>query len=159
MGFDPIVTPEDMEQLVTFAEADYIERNGSAEGFDKSAYVRQAEAVLSDKPKHIALALLGKRHVGFVRIQEKKDFPASCGLIERMYVLPELRGKGFTVQLFGYAACVIRYEYKTEIALMRPQTDEDRAVVERFLFAPMAGHTGYVSLDLFPPALGLHMLA
>lgn len=159
MGFDPVQTDTDFAKLVDFARMDYIERSGSSGGFDGAAYEGEARALLARHPKFIALALLGGRHVGFVRIGEDPNLPGDCGLLERHYILPELRGKGFSCQMFGYAACVIRYAYKLHIVLPIPVTEEEKQVAEQFLFAPLAGLPEYLTLDLFPPTLELHMLA
>lgn len=149
MGFDLISLPEDAGQLLNFAESDFREREGNGAAFDRIGYIDEMKRLLKRNPSYLAFAVLGGRRCGFVQLSSANGLPASHGLLAKHYLVPEYRGKGYSVQFFGYASKTFRYEYRTAIAITRPTNEDERSVVERFLFAPMAGHPEYLSLDLF----------
>ena len=94
-----------------------------------------------------------------MRLGQDENLPGDCGLLERMYVVPELQGKGYCEQLFGYAAHEMRYACKEALALPKNCTAEEQRVVERFVFSDMKGHPEYLELQLFCPACSYRTLA
>ena len=47
--------------------------------------------------------LSGDRVVGLVELDPGRDEQAGCGWISLLYMLPEYRGRGWAIQLLGYA--------------------------------------------------------
>ena len=86
------------------------------------------------------------------------DLPESWGLIKRMYMIPELQGKGHGDQLYGYAAHNMRYAGKTVVAVPKNITKEEQRIVDRFMFAPDETYPGFYSMALFCPKLDYPVL-
>ena len=156
MAVYPCRLPEQKEELLALAEADAKERG---EAFDAEDYYKEAKALLAEKPNYIAFCYLKDQLSGFVRLGRDENLPDDCGLLERMYVVPKLQGKGYCEQLFGYAAHEMRYTSKETLALSKNCTAEERRVVERFVFSDMKGHPEYLELQLFCPACSYRTLA
>ena len=107
----------------------------------------------------IALSYLKGEVSGFVRMGIDKDLPATCGVIDTMYVKPALQGRGYSEQLFGYAAHELRYVDMTHIAVRCGCSAEEQRVVDRFVFEKMKGHPAYQCLYLFCPPCPYPILA
>ena len=150
------VRPEQEETLLDLAQAEAAERGAA---FDRESYRRGARALLAEHPNYIALSYLKGEVSGFVRMGTDKDLPASCGVIDTMYVKPALQGRGYSEQLFGYAAHELRYVDMTHIAVRCGCSAEEQRVVDRFVFEKMKGHPAYQCLYLFCPPCPYPILA
>ena len=156
MAVYPCCLPEQKEELLALAEADAKERG---EKFDRETYYKEAEAFLAQHPNYIAFCYLRDKLSGFVRLGQDENLPGDCGLVERMYIIPELQGMGYCEQLFGYAAHEMRYACLETLALPKNCTAEEQRVVDRFVFADMKGHPEYLALQLFCPPCAYRTLA
>ncbi|MBQ9392641.1 MAG: GNAT family N-acetyltransferase [Oscillospiraceae bacterium] len=141
MAICPIRMPEQEETLLALAEAEAKERGAA---FDRAAYRTELHVLLARHPGYVALSYLHGRVTGFVRLEPCRA--AGCPVIRTMYVLPELRGKGYAEQLFGHATWVLRYSDQFDVAVPEDATAEERRVAERFPFA--AAENGYRRLHL-----------
>lgn len=148
--------PEQKDDLLRLAAADAEQRG---ESFDADRYYEEAVALLEKNPDYIALCALKGRICGYVRMGYDENLPYDCALVERMYVEPELQGKGYCEQLFGYAAYISRYARMEEIVLPKACSAEEQRVVDRFVFENMKGLPEYVTLKLYCPPYAGHTLA
>lgn len=158
MELDPCRLPEQKDDLLRLAAADAEERG---ETFDGEAYYKAAEELLKKDPNAIGMSTLQGKICGFVRMGFDENLPRDCTLVERMYVEPELQGKGYSEQLFGYAAYVSRYSgVAKRIAIPKHCTAEEQSVVDRFVFDRMRGFVDeYVCMELFCPHFTDYTLA
>ena len=138
------------------AAADAKERG---ESFDAESYYREAEALLKEHPNYIAFCYLRDRLSGYVRLGLDKNLPRDCGLLERMYVVPALQGKGYCEQLFGYAAHEMRYADLEALAMPKACTAEEHRAASRFVFEDMKGLPEYQVLGLYCPPCNCRTLA
>ena len=159
MAVYPCRLPEQKDDLLRLAEADFHEREGADAVFDAGAYLRDAEELLKQKPNYIAFSYLKGKLTGFVRLGFDKNLPRKSGYLERMYLIPELQGKGYCEQLFGYGAHEMRYEGKNDLVMRKDCTAEETRVIDRFVFHNMNGFPEYVQLELFTPMSAYHILA
>ena len=159
MAVNPVVLPRDGQALLELAQAEFCQRQGEEKVFPREQWMAQAEHLLATHPNYLALCSLHGKPVGFVRMARLEDMPRTCGHVETMFVRPELQGKGYTEQLFGYAAHTFRYEGLTSLTISRPVLPEEQRVAERFVFAPMAGFEDYLALELFSPPCPYPILA
>lgn len=156
MAVYPVILPEQKEALLALAEADAKERG---EAFGADTYAREAQAALAENPASIALCYLKDQVSGYVRIGRDENLPSDCAVLQRMYVVPTLQGKGYCEQLFGYAAHEMRYANLERLVMPKHCSKEEQRVVERFVFGDMKGHPDYLELGLYCPATGCHTLA
>ncbi|MBP3735850.1 MAG: histidine phosphatase family protein [Lachnospiraceae bacterium] len=156
MDVYPVTTQKQMEELLQLAEMDFKERG---EAFDREAYRRDAEALLKEHPDYIALSHLQGKLTGYVRLGFDANLPSDCGLLEHMYIVPDMQGIGYCEQLFGYAAHIFRYEDLERLAMPKACSKEEQRVVDRFVFHNMNGLREYYELNLYTPISAYHLLA
>ena len=73
------------------------------EGFVPELYARSAARHAQEHPGSVVRVLSGDRVVGLVELDPGRDEQAGCGWISLLYMLPEYRGRGWAIQLLGYA--------------------------------------------------------
>ncbi len=144
-----------LDTLTELARADAAERS---EAFDQDAFRKEVSAVLHDTPNAIALAFLHKKPVGYVRFSRNPRLPADCGLVERMYVVPELQQKGYGEQLLGHATHDMRYGGLRRVAVPVNCSAEEQRIADRFIFGTDPSIPGYQVMDLFCPHLDYPVL-
>lgn len=159
MAVYPCRLPEQKDELLMLAEMSFHETEGAEAVFDREAYLKEAEALLKEKPGYIALSYLKGKLTGFVRLGLEEFLPKKCGYLEKMYLIPELQGKGYIDQLFGYGAHEMRYEGRDDLVMRKDCTAEEKKVIDRFVFHNMNGFPEYVQLGLFTPLNTYHILA
>lgn len=156
MAVYPCHLPEQGDDLLRLAEENARLRGKS---FDAKTYLADARKLLSRHPNYIAFSYLKDRLCGFVRIGEDPELPADWGLLDTIYVVPELEGKGYCEQLFGYAAHEMRYADMNWLAMPADGTAEEKRVMAQFLFGYTKGHPQYRSIYLYCPPCPYHVLA
>jgi probable phosphoglycerate mutase len=159
MSVYPIKMAEQSALLVQMARALYSDRGGRAEEFCERDYLTSCTAALERDPRSIALCYLRGKPTGFVRMGTDEMLPRGCGVVEEMYVLPELQGKGYCEQLLGYAMHEMRYGGLSEIAVRKGGSAEERRATGRFLFEQAKGHPDYCTLQLRCPPCAYPILA
>jgi len=151
MAVNPCVLPRDSEILIALASADAAERG---EVFDPDAYLADAAKRLGECPWALGIAFLHNKPVGYVLSGTDSRLPEGWGVISRMYMIPELQGKGYGDQLYGFAAHEMRYMGMTTVAVPKNCTPEEQRIIDRFLFEPDGTFPDLVSMALFCPHLG-----
>lgn len=142
MAVNPVRLPEQEQELMTLVEMSCGSRAGC------QARLQEIKELVARHPKYVAMCYLKGKAVGYVRIGEGEGLSPGYRLIERMYVRPELEGKGYCEQLFGYATYVLRYEDVFHVVMKSTCGAEERRVMDRFTFTDMEGHPEYRVLDL-----------
>lgn len=157
MTVDPVDLEQEGAALLELARAEAIQRYGEKAPFDEAAWRKRAEELLARHPDYIGLCRLKGQVTGFVWMEE--GAAPETGHIRTMYVKPELQGKGYTEQLFGYAAHVFRYEGKQLLTIPKPTLPEDCRIAERFVFTPLDGQEDSLVLKLHNPGIPYPILA
>lgn len=148
MALYPCDLSKDKERLLALAEADAAERG---ETFHAETFLAEAEAILAKDPNAIGLGYLHNKAVGYVISGSDEALPENWGVIRRMYMIPELQGKGQGDQLYGFAAHNMRYGGKTVIAAPKTLTKEEQRIIDRFMFEPDETYPAFYSMALFCP--------
>lgn len=145
MAVDPVQLPQQQEVLLDLAESSARERGVE---FDRDAYLKEVEAIVTRNPGYIAMSSLKGQVVGFLHMDRETALGEECALVKTMYVKPELQGKGYCEQLFGYVAWVLRYSDIFRVAMYTDCTAEEQRVMDRFTFVVAKDHPQYRTLDL-----------
>lgn len=157
MTVDPADPIQDREVLLELARTEARQRQGSDVELDERKWFADAVQLLEEHPDYIGICRLKGEPVGYVRMEDGhlKDI----GHVATMYIKPKLQGKGYTEQLFGYAAHVFRYEGKQALTIALPEIAEDQRIAERFLFAPALERRDRLTLALHNPGFPYPILA
>ncbi len=98
-------------------------------------------ATLPDRP--CGLATMGKR-----------DFlPADHGLVETLFVVGDLRYKGYCEQLFGEAIDLLRRRGCRYLVLENTDEPHAQLMLDRFCFEPLPGDDRYMRMAITVPGL------
>ncbi|MGO5023265.1 GNAT family N-acetyltransferase [Lawsonibacter sp. LCP25S3_G6] len=159
MAVDPVDLSQETQCLLDLARSWASQSNASGAVFDEKTWLAEAEELIKSNPEYLALCRLKGKPVGFVWMEKEAEMPCDCGHIRTMFVLPELQNRGYTEQLFGYAAHVFRYQGKRRLTIQIPRTAEEQRVMERFTFVPMRGFQDRMVLELFSPPCPYPILA
>lgn len=145
----PARLPDHADALLALASQEAAQRGAA---FDGAQWLREAEDLLARHPGFLGIGYLHGAPCGFVRLDTDPSLPETCVVIRQLYVLPELQGRGFCEQLYGYAVHLLRYTRTIDTAVLpaRGPADMER-IASRFGFTPMAGRGDYRSLYLFTP--------
>lgn len=134
---------EGMEQLLMLEE----KRCASHDlPFDAVSFRREAEAALMEDPASIALGYLEGKPCGYVRYAVNAE---GIGELQELFMLPELCGKGYGEQLFGYVLHELRYADRNAVIIRSGIEEEGFWMTERFVFESI--EEGVYLLKLFTP--------
>lgn len=145
MAIYPLELPGQESALLELAEKDAAQRG---EAFSREACLQKAGALLEKSPRSIAIAYLREKPAGFI---EMGEISGGRGRIERMYVLPQLQGRGYCEQLFGYAACELRYADIFRLEMRKNTSPEEARVMARFGFEDCPRRPEIAELNLACP--------
>lgn len=152
----PCKTAEQQEDLIALIKENDLE-NGRAAFADD--HIRKIFAKRAKEPNAVSISYLKGKPTGYVILGEDAMIPKDTGIIQEYYVIPELQEKGYSEQLFGYAAHEMRYSGKTRLAMKKSVTKEEQRAFDRFTFHEMNGHCEYEELELFSPHIPYPVLA
>ena len=155
MAINPCILPRDGDILLALASADAAERG---EAFDPDAYLAETTRRLQATPWSVAIAWLHSKPVGYVLCGTDPRLPGGWGVIQRMYMIPALQGKGYGDQLYGHATHEMRYAGLTMVAAPAGGSPEEQRIISRFVFEPDAAFPDLVSMSLFCPKLDYPVL-
>lgn len=132
--FHPIVLPRDEEKLAAVLDTMEKELPGL---YDKKAVRAAVEKALAQNSKYAIFATLPDRITGLVIIRKDEELPADCGLLDTMWVVEDLREKGYTEQAMGEAIDLLRRNGCRYLAVKESADPHTQLVINRFCFAPM----------------------
>lgn len=155
MVVTPCILPNQKDAVLELAAAAARERGVA---FEEDVFLREVEHALKDCPWALAVACLHEKPVGYVLSGTDDRLPEGWGVIRQMYVVPELQGKGYGDQLFGFAAHEMRYAGKSTVAAPKDCTPEEQRIIDRFVFSPDGTFADLYSMPLFCPKLDYPVL-
>jgi GNAT superfamily N-acetyltransferase len=107
LQFKPINLDVNGDQAIRFREDSFICSFGDAARFNPSEYVGWLKAKLEKDPSCGVHIWLDQQLIGQMELGQFKPEP-SAGYINLYYLIPEMRGKGFSDQLDEYAMSVLK---------------------------------------------------
>lgn len=151
---DPRMDPEVLWQL----RRARLEQTGQtpAPG-EKEAWLEDIQCRIRENPDYVGISWFRGNPVGYVLMEPTRV--RDTGHIAQLYILPELQGKGYAEQLFGYAAHVFRYEGKLRLTMEAPELEEEHRIARRFVFTPALDHPSRLTLALYNAPVSYPTLA
>lgn len=99
------------------------------------------------------IATLPDRPCGLAVMGEAEDLPAGCGLVKLLYVVDDLRYKGYCEQLFGEAIDRLRRSGCRYLAVENTDEPHIQQMLQRFCFEPVPGNDRYMRMSITVPGL------
>lgn len=110
------------------------------------------QKAMAQNGKFAVAATLPDRICGLVTVRREETLPADCGLLDMIYVVPDLRERGYCEQAMGEAIDLLRRAGFRYLAVKESDDPHIRLLLGRFCFAPMA-EAGYQCMALTVPGL------
>lgn len=82
--------------------------HGTLQGYSQLPYLKAAMAVSKKDPQTLMKAFCGDDFAGIIELDPNRMANDGAGWISLVYIVPELRGRGFAVQLIGHAISYYR---------------------------------------------------
>ncbi|MFZ9594506.1 MAG: GNAT family N-acetyltransferase [Bdellovibrionia bacterium] len=102
LEFKPVNWEKDLDHAVRFREDSFICSFGDAKRFNPSDYVDALMRMIKEDPESAVHIWLSEQLVGQMELGQFKLDP-SAGYIDLCYLIPEMRGKGYSNSLDAYA--------------------------------------------------------
>ena len=112
---------------------------------------QKAEKALAQSDKFAVLATLPDRVTGLVTFRREESLPQDHGLLETLFVVEDLRHKGYTEQAIGEAIHLLRRSGCRYLVVKEDDDPHTKLILDRFCFEPMGG--GMQRMALTVPGL------
>ena len=155
MELYPCSSAEQRGQLMELVQKN---RQEAGAAFDEAAFCQWVEEKLAADPQSIALGYLNGTACGYICFHTNASASAP-GILEELYVIPELQEKGYAEQLFGHMLHVLRYAGKDAVLISGTMTGEAQRMTERFVCCKAQEHPNDWKLDLYTPLYRYRVLA
>ncbi len=152
LRYAPLPLPQREARYLSAREDGWQADLGSLSGFDGPALASQAAQAARQDPDSVLLALLGDTPVGILQMDWQRDAGQGAGWISFLYMFPEFRKKGLSVQLLGQAICGGRAMGRQYLRVCCPPGSQ---VARSFFFAH--GFTAKDGSDILEKYIGLEL--
>ncbi len=106
--YRPLSFPQDNSAYLAACEEGWMAGFGSVDGFDGASFLAEAQKDSELCPDSVLQALLGDVPAGVLHTDWQRDAGQGVGWIVFLYMAPDFRGKGLSVQLLGQAVSAAR---------------------------------------------------
>ena len=132
--FHPLVFPRDEEKLAAILDTMAKELPGL---YDADAIKASSALALSQNEKFSMLATLPDRVTGLITVRKDQTLPAGHGLLDTLWVVEDLREKGYTEQAMGEAIDLLRRSGCRYLVVKESNEPHTQLLLGRFCFEPM----------------------
>ena len=117
--------------------------HGTMEGYDGETLLREAQAHSAYDRRSIMVAMQEDKPVGVLQMDLQRGADEGTGDISFFYLVPELRCRGFGIQLIGQAVSTYRPLGREHLRLLcEAENDRARRFYERYGFRKTGEETG-----------------
>lgn len=155
LRYRPLPLPQDGAGYLAAREEGWRTGCGPMDGFDGPAFLSDAQKDAGHCPESVLQALLGSTPVGILHTDWQKDAAQGIGWLRFLYMSPDFRGKGLSVQLLGQAVSAGRAMGRQYLrACCPPSSQVGRSYLLAHGFQPVNGGAGsdilekYIGLEL-----------
>lgn len=150
MDFHPICFPRDDAR---FEEAAQKMCREFSDLYDMECITAMAWRALAQNDRFAMFATLPGRDSGVVIVRRDEALPADHGLLEALYVVEDLRDRGYCEQAMGEAIDVLRRFGCRYLLVENKQEPHIQQMIGRFCFEPVPGSDNLLRLALTVPGL------
>lgn len=108
LRFIPMDLNEDSELYCRCYRDGWEEAHGTLRGYSDKPYLRSALRVSDKDPQSLMKTFCGDEFAGIIELDPDRMADEGAGWISLCYLVPEMRGKNYGVQLVGHAVSVYR---------------------------------------------------
>lgn len=116
LRFEPLDLERDGDFYLDCYEDSWIYAHGTTKGFERARYYEAALRRHSE-PETLLRALRGEETVGILELDRVRGADEGAGWVSLCYIVPQLRGQRYGVQLLGQAAAYFRRHGRRSLRL------------------------------------------
>ena len=123
----------------------WIAAHGTDRGYADEPYLRNARHVVDKDPLCLMKVYSGEQFAGIIELDPDRMATEGAGWVSFCYIVPELRGQDFGVQLLGHAVSYFRARGRQSLRLHVSELNP-RAIsfYEKYAFKEIGGEPGIV---------------
>lgn len=145
LRFEPLDMKKDSELYNACYKEGWEQAHGTLKGYSPAPYQKAATAVSSADPKTLMKAFRANEFAGIIELDPNRMADIGAGWLSLVYIVPELRGRGYAVQLIGHAVSYYRRLGRSSLRLHVAETNTRAlALYDRLSFNCLAVEEGTV---------------
>lgn len=148
--FHPISDPETDSRFATISAAMCREFSDRYTEPQLNASVRRA---VEQNSRFAVTATLPDRACGLAIVRKSEQFPADHGLLDTLYVVEDLRERGYCEQVMGEALDLLRRFGCRYLVVKNEPEPHIQQMIGRFCFEPVPGGGDYLRMAVTVPGL------
>lgn len=119
--------------------------HGTTRGYSDAPYLHSARRVSEKDPRCLMKAWSGDKFAGIVELDPDRMADKGAGWVSFCYIVPELRGQDFGVQLLGHAVSYFRGKGRETLRLHVSENNENGiSFYSKYAFRTIGGEQGIV---------------
>ncbi len=108
LRFEPMNMKKDSDLYNTCYKEGWEQAHGTLQGYSPAPYQKAATTVSRKDPMTLMKAYRGDDFAGIIELDPNRMADVGAGWLSLVYIVPELRGRGYAVQLIGHAVSYYR---------------------------------------------------
>lgn len=124
LRFEPMDLGRDADLYCDCYREGWLQAHGTLSGYSPSPYLKCAKKVSKQDSEALMKAFRGEELVGIIELDPGRMLEEQAGWISLVYVLPEMRGQGYSLQLMGHAISYYRKRGRKCLRLHVAETNE-----------------------------------
>ncbi len=125
LRFEPMDIAADEKLYCSCYRDGWQAAHGTLSGYSSAPYLSAAQKISAQEPLALMKVFSGEKFAGIVELDPSRLAEQGCGWISLLYLVPEMRGKGFGVQLLGHAVSFFRGKGRSAIRLHVAETNQN----------------------------------
>lgn len=145
LWFAPMDPDRDAELYCRCYREGWEAAHGTLHGYTDEPYLRGARRVAARDPDCLLKVFSGEHFAGLIELDPDRMANEGAGWISFCYIVPELRGQDFGVQLLGHAVSYFRKRGRKSLRLHVSEKNEGAiAFYKKYAFQEIGGEQGIV---------------
>ncbi len=143
--FEPMNVEKDAKLYSACYREGWKIAHGSEQGYSDAPYLRDARRVSGIDPRCLMKTYSGDKFAGIVELNPERMADEGVGWVSFCYIVPELRGQDFGVQLLGHAVSYYREKGRENLRLHVSERNKNGiSFYEKYAFHEIGGEQGAV---------------
>lgn len=136
LRFEPMNLSKDAQLYCDCYKEGWERAHGTLSGFSQKPYLKSAEKVSAKDPQTLMKVFCGDKFTGIIELDPDRMAGEGAGWISLVYIVPEMRGLGYSKQLVGHAISYYRRHGRRLLRLHVAETN----TIARTLYSGMGFH-------------------
>ena len=124
LRFEPMDMEKDAGLYCDCYREGWLQAHGTLQGFSQKPYLKSAQRVSKQDEQTVMKAFRGEEFVGIIELDPDRMVEESAGWVSLVYIVPQMRGQGYSKQLVGQAISYYRKRGRKCLRLHVAETNQ-----------------------------------